>query len=120
MKNNLVAIAAAAVFVVLLGLLTDPFMLWMPPPAQMTVLLCAAALACVLVGFVLYERSRDEREAAHAMFAGRVAYLSGIASLTLALVVQGLSHHIDQWVPISLGIMVLAKLGARLYSERYR
>jgi hypothetical protein len=120
MKNNFLTIAVAAAFMLVLLLLSDPFMLWMPPPAQMTVLLCAAVCACVWVGFVFYERSHDEREATHAMFAGRVAYLSGISVLTLALVVQGLSHQIDQWIPISLGVMVLAKLAARLYSGRYR
>lgn len=120
MKNNVLTIVVAAVFVLLLGLLSDPFMLWMPPPAQMTVLLCAAVFACAWAGFVFYERSHDEREVMHAMFAGRVAYLSGVAVLTAALIVQGFSHQIDQWVPLSLGVMVLSKLAARLYSQKYR
>src|SRR4051812_17540182 len=119
MKNNFLTIGVGAAFIILLGLLTDPFMLWMTPPAQMTVLLCAATLAGIWAGFVLYERAHDEREAVHAMYAGRAAYLAGVAVLTLALVVQGLSHHIDQWIPLALGVMVLCKLGAHLYSQKY-
>jgi len=120
MANNRLSIATAGVLVVLLVLLTDPFMLWMPPAAAMVVLLSAAALAVVWAGFVLGERATDERELANTMFAGRVAYFSGIAVLTLSLVLQGFAHTIDFWIPLTLGTMVLAKLAARLYTEHYR
>lgn len=120
MKNNILAIGAAVVFVVLLALLSDPLMLWMPPPAQMMALLGAAALAAVWAGFVLYEKAHDEREALHGMQAGRVAYLCGVAVLTCALVAQGFAHAIDSWVSIALAVMVVSKLAARLYTQRYR
>lgn len=120
MANNTFTLGVAIALVVLLALLTDPFMLWMPAPAQMTALLGAATLAALWAGFVIREKARDEREAAHAMHAGRLAYFSGIATLTVALVVQGLAHDIDIWVPLALGIMVVSKLGARLYAERYK
>ncbi|MCR4333701.1 MAG: hypothetical protein NUV60_01610 [Patescibacteria group bacterium] len=119
MANKLSYISTAAVLVVLLILLSDPFMLWMPAKAQMIALLAAAALACLWAGFVLYERSSDEREALHTMHAGRVAYLSGITVLTIALIAQGLAHAIDPWISIALGVMVISKLAARLYAERY-
>lgn len=120
MKNNIVTIGVAGVFVALLALLSDPFMLWMPAPAQMAALLGAAALACIWAGFVLREKALDEREALHAMRAGRAGYLAGVSVLTAALVSQGLSHHIDQWIPLALGVMVLVRLSVRLYSEAYR
>ncbi len=120
MANKLFHILVAVVFVTLLVLLTDPLMVWMPAPAQMLALLSAAVLAAVWAGFVMYEHVHDEREAIHKEAAGRVAYLSGVALLTIALVVQGLAHAIDPWVPLALGGMVLAKLAARLYLERYR
>lgn len=108
------------VLVGLLTLLSDPFMLWMPAEAQMAALLGAAVLACVWAGFVMYERSHDEREALHKMHAGRIAYLSGIAVLTVALIVQGFNHAIDPWISAALGAMVVSKLMARFYTERYR
>jgi len=119
MANKFSYIGTAVVLVALLVLLSDPFMLWMPMGAQLTVLLGAAVLVCVWTGFVLYERANDEREALHTMHAGRVAYLSGIAVLTLALIVQGLNHAIDPWISAALGTMVVAKLAARLYAESW-
>lgn len=120
MANKFFHIGTALLLVGLLTLLSDPFMLWMPDFAQMTALLGAAVLACVWAGFVMYERSHDEREALHKMHAGRVAYLSGIAVLTVALIVQGFAHDIDPWISIALGVMVISKLVARFYSERYQ
>lgn len=120
MANKLFHIGTAVVLVGLLTLLSDPFMLWMPAEAQMAVLLGAAVLACVWAGFVMYERSTDEREALHKMHAGRVAYLSGIAVLTVALIVQGFAHSIDPWISVALGVMVVSKLIARFYTEQYR
>lgn len=120
MKNNILKIAVALAFVGLLVLLTDPFMAWMPEAGLTTVLLVVTILMCAWTGFVIYERAGDEREAVHRMQAGRAAYLSGIAVLTAALVVQGLAHQIDPWISAALAAMVLVKLGARLYSDRYR
>lgn len=118
MANKAFHISVAIVLLGLLLFLTDPFMYWMPEPAQMLVLLGATALAALWAGFVMQERSSDEREAVNAMYAGRVAYLSGIAVLTLALVVEGLAHDIDPWIPFALGVMVISKLAARMYVER--
>lgn len=120
MANKLFHIGTAAVLLILLTFLSDPFMLWMPDFAQMMALLAAAVLACVWAGFVMYERTSDERDALHRMNAGRMAYLSGIAVLTVALVVQGFSHNVDPWISGALGIMVLVKLGSRLYSDKYQ
>jgi hypothetical protein len=92
----------------------------MPQAGLTAALLAAAALMCVWAGFVMYEKAADEREEAHRMQAGRAAYLSGLAVLTAALVFQGLAHDIDPWISAALAAMVLVKLGARLYSDRYR
>ena len=120
MKNNLFHIVTAGILVLFLVLLVDPFMLWMPPMAAMGVLLSTAVLLCIWAGFIMYEKVADERESLHRMHAGRFAYLAGIAILTLALVVQGFSHHIDPWIALTLGVMVIVKLGARMFTEIYR
>lgn len=120
MKNNALHIGVAVVLLVLLVLVSDPLMFWMPPMAAMVALVCAAVLLCVWVGFVMYEQAGDEREAAHRMHAGRAAYLSGVGVLTVALLIQGFSHTIDPWVAAALGAMVLAKLLARFYLGRYQ
>lgn len=118
MKNNITHILVALVLVVLLILLTDPFMLWMPPLAAMAALLALAVFACIWTGFVMRESVGDEREALHRMRAGHIAYLSGIGVLTLGLVMQGfIDHHIDPWIGTALAVMVISKLGTRIYSD---
>lgn len=120
MKNKLFHIGTAVVLVALLVLLCDPFMVWMPAGSQMMVLLGAAVLTCIWAGFVMYEQADDEREIIHKMYAGRIAYLSGIAVLIVALIYQGINHEIDPWISIALSTMVLVKLITRLYSELYQ
>lgn len=121
MKSNTLQIGFALILVGLLVLLSDPFMLWMPPMVAMVALLSLAVLMCAWLGFVMKEQAQDEREALNRMHAGRVAYLSGAGVLTLALVVQGfVEHHIDPWIAGALGAMVLAKLAARAYFDTYR
>lgn len=115
MKNNFVHIFLAVVLVVLLVLLTDPFMFWMPSMVGMTVLFIAVIVLGIWTGFILKEEARDEREAAHRMSSGRIAYLAGLAVLTVGLVVQGFQHHVDPWVAGALGVMVVSKLIARIY-----
>lgn len=120
MKNNLVHTLVALAALVCLLLLTDPFMYWMPETMVMVVLVVVTALLSVWVGFVVSERAADEREAEHRMFAGRIAYLSGIAILALALLVQGLAHAIDPWIAAALAVMIISKLVAHYYSSWYR
>lgn len=120
MTNGVFKIIVAATVVALLVLLTDPFMLFMPPMVAMLVLLGATVLLLVWVGLVMNERASDEREAMHRMHAGRIAYLSGVGVLTLALLVQGLQHNIDPWIAGALTVMVLVKLATHFYTSRYK
>ena len=120
MKNNTLHILVAVVLVVLLVLLTDPFMLWMPPMAAMTVLAAVAVLLCVWAGFIMREGAADEREALHRVRAGRAAYLTAVGVLTTGLIWQGFAlHHIDPWIALALGSIVLVKLASSLYLHRY-
>lgn len=119
MKSNTLHVCIGVVLAVLLLLLSG-LVPWMPPFATMMALLAATVLLLVFAGFVMRENGGDERERAHRMNAGRIAYLSGIGTLTVALVVQGLAHTIDPWVLIALGAMVCTKIAARLYSDRYQ
>ncbi|MFM2374442.1 MAG: hypothetical protein RLZZ234_437 [Candidatus Parcubacteria bacterium] len=109
----------AAVLVFVLLALGDFLPFWMPNMNEMIWLTIAALLLVVWAGFVMLENGGDERELAHRMNAGRVAYLAGLGVLTLGLVVQGFAHAIDPWLLYALGAMVVSKLVARMYSERY-
>ena len=119
MKNNILSIVVALVLCGLLLMLTDPLMLWMPPMVVMFVILAIAVVMSFWVGFVLKEKARDERELVLRMNAGRIAYLSGVTVLTVALIVQVLTvHQTDPWIAIALAVMVITKILARLYAEK--
>lgn len=108
----------AGVLVVLLIAVTDPFMYWMPPAAGMLALVIAAGCIALFAGLVVRERGGDERDLANRSFAGRAAYLAGILVLTVALVVKGMNHTLDLWVPLALGVMIVAKVFAHRYADR--
>jgi hypothetical protein len=84
---------------------------------EMTALLIVVILLLVWAGFVLQENAHDEREVLLKMKSGRVAYLSGLGMLMVALIVQGFAHAIDPWIASTLAVMVVAKLVTRLREE---
>jgi hypothetical protein len=121
MNTSLHAIerSIAVLLIILLILIGNPFMFWMPSMVLVTALVVVAALLFVWMGFVLTEKASDEREHTHRTHAGRAAYLGAAGMLTIALVQQGLTHTIDPWIPGTLGVMIIAKLCTRFFAERY-
>ena len=118
--NTIAEYLIALALIALLGLLANPFMVWMPSPTEMILVLVAAILAVVYAGFVLKERAGDEREMLHRMLAGRAAFLTSVAVLTVALLYQGVTHAVDPWIPATLGLTIVAKLLARVWANRAR
>ena len=114
----------AIILILLLVLIGNPFMFWMPSMMLTMILVVVAALIFVWAGFVLTEKAHDEREEWHRTHSGRAAYLSAAAILTVALIYQGFTetaaHPIDLWIPATLAVMVIVKLFARFYADKYR
>jgi hypothetical protein len=117
MNKNYLHITVAGVLAFFLLALADLIPFWMPMMGEMIALLVVSILMLLWVGFVMKEVAHDEREVLLKMKSGRIAYLSGLGVLMLALIVQGFHHAIDPWIAIALAVMVLAKLFARLYEE---
>jgi hypothetical protein len=115
MKNNILTSIVTLGALVCLFLLTDPFMVLMTTPLQMLVLLIASLLLALIVAFVITEKATDERDHLHRMEAGRAGYSAGLVVLIVALVVQGLSHHIDMWISATIAVMLLTKFGTRVF-----
>ncbi len=119
MKNSYsisVEIIISLILLVLLGLVFHP-QSWMPP---MAVTFLALGLAVVFTVFAIFfwrEQAQDEREGLHRLMAGRVAFLTGAAVLVLGIVSQTVQHQLDPWLIATLGAMVLAKMGCRIYSQ---
>lgn len=117
MNKKYLHIIVAAVLAFFLLTLADLVPFWMPMMGELLALLVVVILLLVWAGFVLQETAHDEREVLLKMKSGRVAYLSGLGVLMVALVVQGMSHDIDPWIAVALAVMVVAKLFTRLYEE---
>ncbi len=100
-----------------LMVLADLVPFWMPMMGEMLVLLLVTICLLVWVGFILAERTVDEREVFLAMKSSRIAYVAGLLVVVVALVSQGLMGEIDPWIPISLAFMVGSKVLTRLYWE---
>ncbi len=117
MNKNYLHIIVAAVLAFFLLTLADLVPFWMPMMGEMIALLIVVILLLVWAGFVMQETAHDEREVLLKMKSGRVAYLSGLGVLMVALIVQGFAHAIDPWIAIALAVMVVSKLVSRLYLE---
>ena len=120
MKNSFlqeIIISVALIFI--LAFLIAPFG-FMPPPFFMTANIFLAVFFVVFAVFVWREKSKDEREGFHAMLAGRMGFLSGAGVLAIAILIQGLRHMIDPWLPVALGAMVLAKALGLIYAKLKR
>jgi hypothetical protein len=117
MNKMYLHIIVAVALTFFLCVLADLVPFWMPMMGEMTVLLIASVLLVLWAGFVMQETAHDEREVVLKMKAGRVAYLSGLGVLMVALITQGLSHTIDPWIAGALAVMVVSKLLTRLYLE---
>lgn len=115
MKNNILPVFVTIGALVCLFLLTDPFMVLMTTSSQMMLLLVASLFLAAIVAFVITEKADDEREHLHRLEAGRVGYGAGLSILILALIIQGLAHHIDLWISATIAVMLISKFGIRLY-----
>ncbi len=118
MKNNIKETIVTVGLVVIAILLLNPFHFWMPDMVVICMLAIALGLFGVFASFILREKIVDEREGQHRMFAGRNAFLAGAGILTLGIVVQGYSHSVDPWLVVALVVMILVKIGTRIWSDR--
>ena len=116
--NSFAYLFVSAALLILLLLIANPFGLWMPDMMHLAVLALMVVVFGVFAAFVLRETDEDERAVSHRALAGRVAFLAGSAVLAVGILVQGWTGMIDVWLISTLVVMVLAKVGTRLYSDR--
>lgn len=117
MKNNLLEFITALGLIVLSVLVLNPSRAWMPDAVLMLLLVGVLAVFCLLAVFVVRESAVDEREMSHRALAGRTAFLVGSAVLVVGIISEGMTHQVDPWLVLALVLMVLAKIGTRIYSD---
>jgi predicted membrane channel-forming protein YqfA (hemolysin III family) len=106
------------VLVLLLLLLLNPFDILMLSNTSMIVLALFVVAFLVFVGLVWRFHAVDERELAHQHAAARISYALGVNVLAIGIVVQSFMHELNLWLPLALGVMVLAKICASIYYKR--
>jgi ABC-type multidrug transport system fused ATPase/permease subunit len=118
MKNNIKETVVTVALIAIAILLLNPFHFWMPDMMVMTMLAVILVLFAIFASFILREKAGDERDDQHKALAGRNAFLAGSATLILGIIVQGYAHAVDGWLVVGLIIMVMTKIGTRIWSDR--
>jgi len=108
----------AVILLLLLVAVLNPFHFWMPSMVQMIILVLILIAFSLFAIFVLREQVVDEREGLHRMLAGRVAFLAGGATLIVGIIMQTLKDSLDSYLVVALVVMIVAKIGTRLYTDR--
>ena len=117
-NNSYKEIAVSVALIVLLIAILNPLHLWMPDMMHMMMLAAALVIFAVFAAFILRERITDERDGAHRMHAGRIAFLVGAGALVAGIVYQSYIDQLDNWLVVVLVAMVISKIVAHLWSDR--
>ena len=116
MKNKFLSeLIVSLIIIVLLILLINPFEIWMPTAMHMVIFGSLAVLFMLFAGIVWKEKAADEREMLHRAAAGRFAYLAGTLVLAVGVIYEGLQHQYDNWLIVTLGVMILVKIISSIY-----
>lgn len=118
MKRFIGEIVVAAVFIVLLFVVLNPWNIFMPDYVAMAMLAALVFLFGAFAGFIWHENGGDERERLHSMFADRLAFLAGSGILLAGIVIGELFYgHADPWILFTLAAMIVAKVAGLIYTK---
>ena len=118
MKNNI--FGETIISLVLIGLLLfylpslEPMM---PPPMHTVMIPLVVILFIFLTAFFWRETPGDERQELHKFIVSRFAYFAGLLTLTVGIIYQSLHSKVDNWLIITICIMLLTKLIGSLYTK---
>ncbi len=96
--------------VIALVLLINPLSILMTSAVTLSLIMILAVAVIAFAVFIWREKPHDEREALYGLMAGRISYFIGGGVLVVAIIIQSIQHHLDLWLAITLGAMVITKL----------
>jgi len=105
------------VMLLLIIILVNPTGMLMATSTEMMLLVGIVLLFGLFALFVWREKAGDEREIMHRMFADRIGFLAGSATLIFGIIIEGLKHNLSDWLLVALGVMVLAKIFGSIYGK---
>lgn len=115
MNSNKAQIIIGILVLISLFLLTNPFGLLMLDTITMLITAVFAVAILTFVALIWGEGTADERESVHRGAADRVASLVGSGLLGFLITLGAVKHQLDPQLTLVLGVMVVAKLAARIY-----
>jgi len=119
MKNkSMQEMLVSGVLIVLLILFVNPFNFWMPTMMLAWMILGLVVCFAIFATFIWRERPADEREGAHKMIAGRIAFLVGTTLLVVGIIYQSFNHILDTWLVVTLVGMIIAKICGLAYVQK--
>ncbi len=119
MKSNFIQeTSVAAILIILLIVLLNPFHMWMPDMMLMSIIVAVLIVFALFASFFLREKVVDERDLSHRMLAARVSFITGTSVLIIGIIIQSFSHAVDVWLVGTLVAMIIAKIITREYSDR--
>ncbi len=118
MKNNFLEFITALGLIILSILILMPSRMEMPNSVLMLLRVAVLGVFCLFAVFVLRENAVDERDMSHRALAGRRAFLVGSGVLVVGITSQAVTQGVDPWLVLALILMILAKIGTRIYSDR--
>lgn len=119
MNDRVQEFALAGTLIVLLFLAYNPFHFWMPPSVVMTMAAAFVVVFGAFAAFVWKEKSHDEREYMHRLMSARLGFISGMAVLLCAIIVQTINHDVDFWLPLTFAVMILTKIFGHTYNKNH-
>lgn len=118
MKNKFIGeLVLTCALIGLLLFFLNPLLVFLPRPMHPFMIPLLVILLIIFTGMLWKERPSDEREQLHTLIASRFAYFAGVATLTIALIIQHGQGTIDPWLIIAICIMLLAKIFGLLYGH---
>ena len=84
---------------------------------QMVSVSVALGLYVVAMSFVGEGQTTDEREVAHRYLSNRAGLLAGTVVLSVGVLYQLFTHHIDYWLLTGLIVINLVKIVSLIYSN---
>ena len=119
-KNHVpfLEIISAVIIGALLLFISNPFKMSMKEEVYM-ISLSLFGIFIIASAILLFKfKVKDERDYLNKIIASRISFIITYIFLSVAIIVQGLSHSIDYWIIYIFSIMVFVQLLVLIYLQR--
>jgi len=110
-------ILAVTIGIILL-FISNPFKMSMKGEVYMVSLSLFGIFILVSAILFLKFKVKDERDYLNKMIASRISFIITYLLLSLAIIIQGLSHSLDYWIIYIFSVMLFIKLVVLIYLQR--